>query len=140
MSDGLSASYSEAAAEKGRGEYRLVLGVLMAIDALMGLALLVCPRAAVRLLDVGDPGSSEWARIAAILILIVVAFLWTGWNHPNRAKLVNVVGIVGRFLLGIALILIGGSLLWVGLFEIVAALILARFYYRFFAALVMSRP
>jgi len=43
-------------------------------------------------------------------------------------------------LFGFALVLVGGSLLWVGLFEIVAALVLARFYYRFFATLVMSRP
>jgi len=141
MSDGLSLSDCTAEAEKRRGDYRLVLGILMALDVLMGLALLVCPGAVARLLDVGDPGSVEWARVAGILIPILVALLWTGWNHPNRAKLVNVIGIVGRFLLGTALILlVGGSLLWVGLFEIVASLVLARFYYRFFAALVMSRP
>ena len=140
MSDGLSLADCTAAAEKGRSEYRLVLGVLMAVDALMGLALLLCPGKAVRLLGVGDPGSADWAQIAGMLILIVVALLWTGWNHPNRAKLVNMIGIVSRLLFGFALVLVGGSLLWVGLFEIVAALVLARFYYRFFATLVMSRP
>jgi hypothetical protein len=140
MNDGLSLADCTAAAEKRRGDYQLVLGILMAVDVLMGLALLICPGAVARLLDAGDPGSVEWARVAGILTLILVTMLWTGWNHPNRSKLVNVVGIVGRFLLGLALVLIGGSLLWVGLFEIVASLVLARFYYRFFAALVMSRP
>jgi len=140
MSDGLSLSWSTAAAEKERDSYRLVIGILMILDAAMGLALVLSPAGVMRLLAVGDPASTEWARIAGLLALIVVAFLFTGRQHPNRAKLVNMIGIVSRFLFGVALVLIGGRLLWLGLFEAVAALVMFRYYYRFFAALVMSRP
>ena len=140
MSDGLALSWSTEMAERERGNYRLVIGVLLILDAAMALALVLAPAGAIRLLAVGDPASAAWARIAGLLALIVVAMLWTGRRHPNRAKLVNVIGIVTRFLFGVALILIGGRLLWLGLFEAVAALVMFRFYYRFFAALVMARP
>lgn len=140
MSDGLSLSYSNAASDKERGAYRAILGGLLALDGLMGLALLLVPRRVMALLDVGDPASADWTRIAGLLALIVTALLWTGRHHPNRAKLVNMIGISSRFLFGVALMLIGGRLLWIGLFEAIAALVLLRFYYRFFAAMVMSRP
>jgi hypothetical protein len=140
MSDGLSLSYSNAASDKERGLYRKILGVLLALDALAGLALLVAPRRVGRLIEDGDPFSADWTRIAGLLALVVAALLWTGWHHANRAKLVNIIGISSRFLFGVALMLIGGRLLWVGLFEAAAALVLLRFYYRFFAALVMTRP
>ncbi len=144
MSDGLSLSHSAGEAEKARRDYRLALGLAMLVDAAMGLLLLVCPSGVSRLLYVGGPETTDWtwARVAGVLMLAVVAFLWAGRDHPNRAKRINMIAIVGRLLVGIALVLIGigGSLLWVGLFEIVIAGILARLYYRFFAALVMSRP
>jgi hypothetical protein len=88
----------------------------------------------------GDPGRLEWARFTGLLVLVVAAFVWTGRSHPNRAKLVNIVAIATRVILGLALMVIGGGLLWVGLFDLVAAAVMAIFYYRFFAALVMSRP
>jgi CHASE2 domain-containing sensor protein len=140
MSDGLSVSYSDAASDKERSSYRRILGGVLVLDALMGLALVIAPGRTMRLLQVGDPASADWARIAGLLAVIVAALLWTGWHHPNRAKLVNSIAIASRFLFGVALMLIGGRLLWIGLFEAVAALVLLRFYYRFFAAMVMSRP
>lgn len=140
MSDGLSLSWSAAASDKERGAYRRILGALLGLDALMGLALVFAPRRVMALLEVGDPASADWARIAGLLTLVVAALVWTGRHHPNRAKLVNLIGIASRFLLGVALMLIGSRLLWVGLFEALAALVLLRFYYRFFAAMVMSRP
>ena len=140
MSDGLSLSHSNAASDKERGLYRTILGGLLALDVLMGLALLLFPRRVIGLLEVGDPASADWTRIAGLLALIVAAMLWAGRHHPNRAKLVNLIGISSRFLFGVALMLIGGRLLWVGLFEALAALVLLRFYYRFFAAMVMTRP
>lgn len=144
MSDGLSLSHSAGEAEKARRDYRLAIGLAMLVDAAMGLLLLVCPSGVSALLLIGEPGTTDWtwARVAGALVLVILAFLWAGRDHPNRAKLINMIGIVGRLLVGIALILIGSgsSLMWVGLFEIAIALALARFYYRFFAALVMSRP
>lgn len=140
MSDGLSLSASTAGAEAGRVRYRRVVAAVVAADCLMGVALLVWPAAVTGLLMEGDPGRPEWARLAGLLVLVVAAFLWTGRSHPNRAKLVNVVAIVGRVVLGLVLAAMGGGLLWIGLFDLVAAAAMALFYYRFFASLVMSRP
>lgn len=144
MSDGLSLSHSAGEAEKARKDYRLVLLLAMIVDAAMGLLLLICPSGVSMLLLGGGSGTADWtwARVAGVLLLVIVAFLWAGRDHPNRAKRVNIVAIVGRLIAGIALILIGleTSLLWVGLFEVVIALVLVRFYYLFFSALVMSRP
>lgn len=140
MSDGLSLSASAAGAEASRARYRLVVAVVVVADALMGLALLFWPATVTGLVLGGDPGRPEWAQLAGLLVLVVAAFVWTGRSHPNRTKLVNVVAIVTRAGLGLALVVLGGGLLWVGLFDLVAAAVMARFYYRFFAALVMSRP
>lgn len=140
MNDGLSLSASAAGAEADRARYRLVVAAVLVADCLMGLALLIWPAAVTGLIMGGDPGRPEWARLAGLLVLVVAAFTWTGRSHPNRAKLVNVVAIATRVVLGLALAAMGGGLLWVGLFDLVAAAAMARFYYRFFAALVMSRP
>jgi hypothetical protein len=138
MSDGLSLSWSLNEAEKARKEFRLVSGILYGVDALVGLWLLISPASLSRLLLLGE--QAEWPRVAGVLVLTIVALLWTGRIHADRSKRVNLIGLAARFLLGIALMLIGGSLLWVGLYEAIVALILCRFYYRYFAALVMSRP
>jgi hypothetical protein len=140
MSDGLSLSATTADAEARRARYRLVVALVLGADCLMGLALLIWPATVTGLIMDGDPGRTEWARFAGLLVLVVAAFTWTGRNHPNRAKLVNVVAIASRVVLGLALVAMGGRLLWIGLFDLVSAAVMARFYYRFFAALVMSRP
>lgn len=140
MSDGLSLAHCTAAAETNRARYRRVVAAILAADCLMGLALLIWPATVTGLIMEGDPGRPEWARFAGLLVLVVAAFVWTGRSHPNRAKLVNIVAIVSRIVLGLALAAMGGGLLWVGLFDLVAAAVMALFYYRFFASLVMSRP
>jgi hypothetical protein len=140
MSDGLSLSASAAGAEAARARYRLVVALVLVADCLMALALLIRPAAVTGLLLDGDPGRPEWARFAGLLVLVVAAFVWTGRSHPNRAKLVNIVAIVSRIVLGLALAAMGGGLLWIGLFDLAAAAAMALFYYRFFASLVMSRP
>ena len=140
MTEGRPPSDSNPDADRERDSYRLAVGILIILDSAMGLALLVSPRGVTRLLEVGDIASTDWARIAGLLALIAAAFLWTGRRRPERAQGVNIVGIVGRLALAMVLILAGGRLLWVGLLETVAALVLLRFYYRLFAALVMIRP
>lgn len=140
MSAGPSLARSDPAADGERESYRLVVGILIILDAASGLALLVSPRGVMRLLAVGDPASADWARIAGLLALIAAAFLWTGRGQPERAQGVNIVGIAGRFALAAALILTGGRLLWVGLLEAIAALVMLRCYYRLFAALMKIRP
>jgi uncharacterized membrane protein YiaA len=138
MSDGLSLSWSLNEAEKARKEFRLVSGILYGVDAAIGLWLLIGPASLSRLLLLGE--QAQWPRVAGVLVLTVVALLWTGRDHADRSKRINLIGFAARFLLGIVLILVGGSLLWVGLYEAVVALVLCRFYYRYFSALVMSRP
>ena len=138
MSDGLSLSWSLNEAEKARKEFRLVTAILYGVDAAMGLWLLISPASLSRLLLLGE--QAEWPRVAGALVLTIVVLLWTGRDHSDRSKRVNLIGLGARLLVGIVLMLIGGSLLWVGLYEAIAALILCRFYYRYFAALVMSRP
>jgi len=140
MSDGLSISFSNADAQKRRGNYRLLTGLLAIIDGAMGLALLISPHSVSRLLMVGDPASTEWARLAGALLLMVTALLLTGRIEPSRTKLVNIIGMAGRLAIGLLLALLGGRLLWIGALEILAALALVRFYYRCFSAEVMSRP
>ncbi|MFL6845689.1 MAG: hypothetical protein ACJ8ER_12500 [Allosphingosinicella sp.] len=124
--------------EAEQGGFRLAAGLILILEAGMALALVLGPSGAVRLLG-GDPASAGGARIAGLLALTLVALLWTGRADAGRARHLNLIGAAGRLLLAAALALAGGRLLPIGLFEALAALILADFYYRPLAALT-ERP
>jgi hypothetical protein len=121
--------------EAERDGFRLAAGLILILEAGLALALVLGPRGAVRLLG-ADPASAGGARIAGLLALTLVALLWTGRSDPDRARHLILIGAAGRLLLAAALFLTGGRLLPIGLFEALAALILADFYYRPLAAAV----
>ncbi|MGF1550740.1 MAG: hypothetical protein ACFBQW_09500 [Sphingomonadaceae bacterium] len=138
-SDPLSRSDTAAAARRARGSYRRVLFVVLAAESAAGLALLLFPLSASRLLGLGAV-EDAWPRLAGLLLLVLAALLAVGSGFPDRAKLTNLIGLVGRFVLALLLLLLGAGLLWAGLFELLATLVLASLYFSFFRAELMSRP
>ena len=63
-----------------------------------------------------------------------------GDAHPAAAKLLSLAGFVTRTVLGLFLIALWGRFAVAGALWLVAAIVLATFYFRYFQAEVMNRP
>ena len=140
MDETLLLGHSQNVARAAKAQYRLLLGVVLIVEAAAGAALLFWPGAVARLLQTPETASHAWLRIAGLLWLVLTLLFFTGRGEPSRSKVTNLIGLVARVVLGVLLLVLGGRLLWAGLAEIVAALGLAQLYFRYFEAEVTSRP
>ncbi|WP_084579362.1 hypothetical protein [Sphingomonas azotifigens] len=140
LTDTLSRGYTGIAAERARITFGVVLGAILIVEAAAALALLIEPRNLAYLLGFDATGALPLVRLAGLLLLLNLLFLALGRPAPARTKLINLLGIVERGVLAVALAILGGRLLWPAGFELIAALLIANFYYRYFQAEVMSRP
>lgn len=140
LSDSLSNGPCAAAARAARERYQTVLGVVLIVETGAGLALLTAPHSVARLVLEAPPGPAGFTRLAGLLLLLLVALLFAGRAHPERAKVANVTGVVGRGAVAVLLVAGGGRLIAAGLAEALAAVLLGLLYYRYFVAEVMSRP
>ena len=136
----LNRGYSGAVARKAADTFRSLLGVVLILEGAAAVAMLLAPVGVARLLGfVGEDGTA-FTRLSGVLLLFVVALLLSGRAHPVRAKLVSVASVIGRGLLGIALLLLGHGLMVAGAFELAAAVGLGWLYYKVFDAEVRDRP
>lgn len=140
MDETLLLGHTQNVARAAKEQYRLLLGVVLIVEAAAGAALLVWPGAVARLLQAPETAGYGWMRIAGLLWLVLTLLLFTGRGEPSRSKITNLIGLVSRVALGVLLMVLAGRLLWAGVAEIVAALGLAQLYYRYFQAEVTSRP
>lgn len=136
----LARSTAGSLAEAARAAYRTVLRAILIVEAAAGLSLIFWPATLARILDAAAAPPYPWPRLAGLLILVLGVLFFAGSVHPDRAKIANLIGLVGRALIGLLLILMGAPLLFAGAFELVAALVLAALYFRYFSAEVMNRP
>lgn len=140
LTDTLSRGYMGIAADRARAAYGAVLGAILIVEAAAALALIVEPRSLAYLLGLDASGAAPLVRLAGLLLLMNLLLLSLGRRAPARTKLINLIGMAERAILAIALAVIGGRFLWAAGFELIAALLIAWFYYRYFEAEVMSRP
>jgi hypothetical protein len=140
LADSLSRGPCVAAAKAACERYRTVLGLVLIIEAAAGIALLTAPHSVSRLVLDAPPGPAGFTRLAGLLLLLITALLFAARAYPARAKIANSLGVIGRGLVALLLLLGGGRLIVAGLAEAGAALVLGILYYRYFVAEVMSRP
>ncbi|WP_156679146.1 hypothetical protein [Sphingomonas profundi] len=140
LSDSLAHGPCVAFALAARERYRTVLGFVLIVEAAAGVALLLFPHSVARLVLDAPPGPAGFTRLAGLLLLILCGLFAAARAFPERAKIANVVGVVGRGAVAVLLLAGGGRLIAAGLAEAAAAAALGLFYYRYFTAEVMSRP
>lgn len=140
MDQTLMIGWTQAQAADRRASYRRMLGLVLALDVLLGIAALIGPVTLSRVLGLPEPFPVGWVRAWGGLLLLAVALLLPGWLNPLRARLPNLVQLPGRMLLGLLFLLLGGGFAVLGVLEIAFALLLAWGYYGLFRAEVMSRP
>ena len=132
----ISLSRSEARAEERIGGFRQMYGVILAVEALFGLWLLATSIGAFGLTEIEVAGISP--GLTGVMLLWAVLFQVTGYFDPVRNRLPVVMGVLGRYLVGGAALLLG---LWiVGLVAIAFGLALNFSYHALVRAVVQSRP
>lgn len=138
--EALHRGFMADAARTAQASYRTILGAVLLVEAAAAVALLVSPLGVSRLLRLGDDVGTAWPRIAGLMLLLLVVQMLVGWILPAAAKAPNLIGFVGRALLAILLFALPGRFAMVGAVWLVAAIVLAWFYFRYFQAEVMNRP
>jgi hypothetical protein len=138
MNDALNLAWSSARAQSRKSVYQAALGLNIVLEFAIGVACLTAPEFVSHAL--GAPSPSDWMRgWGALLILVAVLYL-PGLQNPLRSRYPNIVGIVGRVWTAIVWFCIGRGLIWLGVFDLAFAIVLAWLFYRYCVAELMSRP
>jgi hypothetical protein len=135
----------EPASSRGRaaGEpverFRRVMGIGLAIDALLGLWLLLWPGGPVALLDLGEP-ADPLARAAGLMVLGLAIFALPALIRPLRQRMTTLLSTAMRAALCVLFLLAGGGFLWLSLYQLALALAQGLLYWRAWLADLMSKP
>jgi hypothetical protein len=138
MTYSLQLGSAKRLAQNAAAQYRSALTVYLAIYALAGLLAIFVPSVIGYALALPPPYGG--IRAVGGLIWLVVAFQLPVLQDAVRSRVPALIATAGRFLLAILWLVAGGDFLWVALFEIVFAILLAWLIYKYMAAELMSRP
>jgi hypothetical protein len=140
MDQTLSLGWMQAQARSRRVTYERVLALNLILYVILSLFAIISPATLSELIGLPDPVPSGWFRAWGGLLLLVSALYIPGLLDPVHWRWGNIVGIVGRFVMAILYLFLGGPFLLFALFEAAFALLLAVLYFRLFEAELMSRP
>jgi hypothetical protein len=93
-----------------------------------------------RTFDLPLPVPSGWIRGWGATLILVTALYIPALQDPVRSRFTGVTGILGRFWMATVWLVIGGGLIWFGVFDLFFGILLAVLYYRAFESELMSRP
>jgi hypothetical protein len=108
------------------------------VYALGGLLAVILPSVVGHALALAPPYGG--IRPVGGLILLIAAFQLPVLKDAARSRVPAVIATAGRFLLALLWLFAGHRFLWIALFEIVFAILLAWLLYKYMAAELMSRP
>ena len=140
MSDAASLGWCEARVARSRSLYRRLLGLNLLMHLAIGLACIFAPYWVSRLLELPVPVPDGWVRGWGATLLLVTALYLPGLVDPDRHRMPNIIGLLGRVWMAIIWVVCGGGFLWFALFDFVWAVILAAAYLSLFRNVVTSRP
>jgi hypothetical protein len=119
--------------------FRRVMGIGLALDALLGLWLLLWPGGAVALLGLGAP-ADPWARAAGLMVLGLATFAVPALIRPLRQRMATLLSIAMRAALGFLFLVAGGGFVWLSLYQLALASAQGLLYWRAWLADLMSKP
>jgi|SRR4029453_6260240 hypothetical protein len=140
MTDALNIGWTAAQAQTRRRIFQRILGLNMVLQVLIGLACMLAPDFVSRTLGLPPPAPSGWIRGWGATLILVTALYISALQDPVRSRFANIAGILGRLWMATVWLVIGGGLIWLALFDLFFAIVLAAFYYRLFEAELQSRP
>jgi hypothetical protein len=133
-----SLSATTARATERRVTYRRLLGVNLALNALIGLAALLVPTWLNGVLFGGATTPGPWLAFWGIALIFLAALYLPGWLRPTTIRMPNLVGLLERTVTGLAFLIAGLPLF--GLYALAFAALLGWSYYRLFQAELATRP
>jgi hypothetical protein len=138
MTYSLQLGSAKRLAQNAAAQYRTALTVYLAVYALAGLLAIFLPSVIGHALALPPPYGG--IRPVGGLIWLVAAFQLPVWQDAVRSRVAALIATAGRFLLALLWLLAGRYFLWIALFEIVFAILLAWLLYKYMTAELMSRP
>ena len=140
MTEALSLNWSKAQAASRRSAYQMALAVNLLLQLVIALTCLLAPDFVTAIFALPPPTPSAWIRAWGAMSALVTVLYLSGLENPLRSRYPNIVGLLGRAWTACVWFLIGGGLVWLGLFDLFFAVVLAWLFYRYCAAEIMSRP
>jgi peptidoglycan/LPS O-acetylase OafA/YrhL len=138
MSEIVQLGWSQRQAQSAAAKFRTAMAVYLALYALAGLLAVIVPSVVGHTLDLPPPYGG--IRPVGGLMLLVTAFQLPVWQDAMRSRVSALIATIGHFLMALLWALAGGLFLWIALFEIVFAVLLAWLLYKYMTAELMSRP
>lgn len=138
MTDALHLGWCENEARTKRRQFQQAMLVYLVIYGVLGIVGVLFPGLLARLFALEPPYG--WLRGLGAMMLLAAALYLPGWQNPLRSKWPNLVGTAARFILAIVWLSVGHGFLWLGLFELVSAIVLGLLLFNCFTAELMSRP
>ena len=115
--------------------YRRLLGVNLALQVVLGVALLFHPT------GWSAPGpDASFVRILGLMLLLLGGVYAVGWFEPIRMRWPNLLGVVGRCATAALYLALGGKFLWLAAFDAAFAGALAWSYWQALRTELMTRP
>src|SRR5262249_40799042 len=126
--------WSRAEAARRLSSYRRLLGVNLALQLALGVALLADPA------WMSDAPADNVVRIVGFMLVLLSGVYGTGWFTPIRTRWPNVVGLVGRCATAALYLALGGKFVWLAAFDAGFAAALGWSYWQALRAELMTRP
>ncbi|HEV7440394.1 MAG TPA: hypothetical protein VGN94_12345 [Methylobacterium sp.] len=140
MNETLSLAWTRAQARSRRWDFQRLLLLVLMIDLLVSVAALSKPARMSQLLHVEAGSATGCIRAWGGLLLLTVGLQVPGLSDPVRRRWGNLAGILGRLVLAVLCLFLGGQFLWLALLQGGLSLSLAVLYFRLFRAELMSCP
>jgi len=139
MTETLSIGWTRARADRRIAAYRRLLLLVLSVQSLIALIVLVWPGWALGLVDLARLGT-DWPRAWAGMVLMASAFQVAAWSNPVHQRFPSIVAVLGRALMALIFLSLGGGFLWFALFDGVFCVLLAIGFHRLVIAELMTRP
>jgi hypothetical protein len=133
------ASFRGRAVSEPVERFRRAMGIGLALDACVGLWLLLWPGGPVALLDLGEH-ADPLARAAGLMTLGLAAFALPALIRPFRQRMTVLLSTAMRAALGLLFLLAGGGFAWLSLCQLGLASAQGLLYWRAWLADLMSKP
>ncbi|WP_299441385.1 hypothetical protein [uncultured Rhodospira sp.] len=141
MTDSLSIGWTRAQADNAYKTHRRLLAVNLVLQSVAAVSVLITPAWLLGILGLTVTAEVEaWARVWAMMVLIVSAFQIPGWLNPVYNRLPHVIGVLARAALAILFLILGGGFVWMALFDGGFAVALYVTYRRLVIAELQTRP